>query len=507
MTTMNDELDGAVSRAKRRFPDHQVEVAFRVCLPVYEIRLKATTVAEDHISIPAKFVLQLSKSNITQPSEIGRLLGISSDYVATATAELLELDLVQQLPDRSLVVTDSGNQVLLEGGRTQRPRNKHLKVPYDTLTKRIFDGDVGRLLEGNDVRKNGLFVPVIGPRKPNLRNISLDDVKDYQRLYGQQQDKETIIEIADIKDARLKYRDDVILIKLNSIRDHESVFAAYRAQQYLEDESAQIQRVADRGIDLVPEDLKIDTSESWASSQSLSGEEFRLLQGIDSLSQNINITERAVSEAKATHSDTQNSEERSALETQIEALETEKAGLVSQIKEYESSLASMTSGEIRLIKTEEHHHLLLDAIRKATSELTLVSAWIGPDAFDDEVCRLLAAAIGRGTHIRIAWGMGVRKRGYEAARNREKGETALNQLKRLIPGNLKHLLRIELTETHEKFIICDDIFCAWGSFNWLSYRGARDSGYRRETSFYSERQDDVVLWKTHADALFQRKGS
>ena len=31
-----------------------------------------------------------------------------------------------------------------------------------------------------------------------------------------------------------------------------------------------------------------------------------------------------------------------------------------------------------------------------------------------------------------------------------------------------------MAETHEEFIICDDIFCALGNFNWLSYRGERD---------------------------------
>jgi len=62
---------------------------------------------------------------------------------------------------------------------------------------------------------------------------------------------------------------------------------------------------------------------------------------------------------------------------------------------------------------------------------------------------------------------------------------------------------VKRTETHEKFIICDNRFCVFGSFNWLSYRGERDRGYRRETSLYSERPDDLALWKANADSLFR----
>ena len=73
-----------------------------------------------------------------------------------------------------------------------------------------------------------------------------------------------------------------------------------------------------------------------------------------------------------------------------------------------------------------------------------------------------------------------------------------------MPERLGKLLMERRVETHEKFIICDDVFCAWGSFNWLSYRGERDSGYRREASVYSERQEDVELWNGNAAALFKQ---
>ena len=156
-----------------------------------------------------------------------------------------------------------------------------------------------------------------------------------------------------------------------------------------------------------------------------------------------------------------------------------------------------------MIRTEDHHPLLLRAIKEAERDLILVSAWIDPNAMDREVCSLIASAISRGVTVRIGWGLGANAgRGWEGQRNREKGENVLRELRKLVPAAARERLLVKRAETHEKFIICDDKFCAFGSFNWLSYRGERDKGYKRETSLYSERAQDIRLWLENAKALF-----
>ena len=132
----------------------------------------------------------------------------------------------------------------------------------------------------------------------------------------------------------------------------------------------------------------------------------------------------------------------------------------------------------------------------------MVSAWIKPKAFDAEVCMMLVKAIHRGVTVRIGWGLGTTRRGGERERNTAGGREALAQLERVVPQKEYHRLVVRRTETHEKYIICDDLFCAWGSFNWLSYRGERDEGYRRESSFYTERAEDIAMWKANAATLF-----
>lgn len=503
MSDSRNEIDNVAARAKRRFPDHRVDCVFHVCLPVYELRLKATEIAEDELSTPARFVLRLSNLNVTRPAEIGRLLGISDSYVAGAAAELLGENLVIQWPDLRIGITDRGKQVLTDGGKTLRPRNRHFKVPYDPLTKKIIDIDIESLLERVEVRKNGLFIAPTGPRKPRLSNIRIDEVREYDRFFGKRRDKTEIIEISEIKDTRLKYRYDVILVKFDAPNTDKPVFAAYRSQQYLEEESGSIQRLADRGAGLVPEELQAELSTHRIQPTTLSQKESILFEEIGSLDHDVGETEQAVAEAKAIQGTTQDAQEHADLEARIQGLEADKDELKSKLTERESELNTLTKGQVYQLKTEDHRHLLLHAITRASSELTLVSAWIRPGAFDDELCQKLAAAIIRGTKVRIAWGLGTRKRGPDGARNRELGTDALVALERLIPGNLKRNLTVKRTETHEKFIICDNLFCAAGSFNWLSNRGDPGGVYHRETSKYSERQDDIAFWKSIAEELFQ----
>ena len=506
MAGVETEIAGVVLRAKRQFPDHRLEVAYGVCLPVYEVTLRVTEMAASDLSTTARFALQVVQLGIRTAGEIGRVLGLDGNDVANAAAELLGANLVVQRQDREIEITEEGRSVLRDGGRTFRPRNRHPRVPYDAVTRKILDMHMERLLSREDVRKRGLFVTPVGPRRPRLGNVVLADVVEYERIFGGRgrgSDGE-MLEISAIKDIRLKYRDDVVVVKLDGARSATPVFAAYRAGQYLRDESAAMQRVAERGVDLVPEELQqVGRSMPWAHSGVVTGDESKLLEAIEGLDDGIHAREQEAAAVKAERSATLDAQERAVLAGRVGELEAQGEDLRGKLAAAEEDLRNRTSGRTRLIRTEEHRGVLLEAIDKAEQEVTLVSAWIGDQAFDTEVQGKLVAAMGRGVRVRIAWGLGTNKPHREGARNRERGENLLKGLRRKVSKDVRDLLVERRIETHEKFIICDDLFCAWGSFNWLSYRGERDSGYRRETSYYSERREDIELWNDNAVALFK----
>ena len=104
------------------------------------------------------------------------------------------------------------------------------------------------------------------------------------------------------------------------------------------------------------------------SSVSASWEETSLISDIDEIHSDVVEKELAVAEARATHGTTQSEEERADLAKRIEELETEKLELATRLSERENELNALTKGETRLIRTEGHRHLLLQAIDRASSE-------------------------------------------------------------------------------------------------------------------------------------------
>ena len=467
-------------------------------MPVYDLRLRIVEHERGKLSTAARFVLMLTKVPVTDVMEIRKLLGLSEGEMVLAAAELLSASLVAQQADQTIRITDDGHTVLKEAGRTYRPRNRHPRVPYDPLLRAIPLVDLEDLVEREDVRKEGLFIPETRPRRPRLSQIRLAEVQEYEELFGKA--KAEILQVADIKDTRLRYRRDVILVRLLHRQSRGELYAAYRAQQYLERESEALQRLAGTGAKLVPGDVgeSSGASKSW---QRLPPQESQIAEAIGRLDEALGKAEAAVVDVESSRSATQDKRERAALDEALKKTRAERDEILAALDEQKRLFEEASGGEARLIRTEEHRPLLFEAAQRAASELTIVSAWVNSRTLDDELCEALAEAIARGVTVRIAWGMGTRG---EKDRNRLKGNEALDRLARKIPKRDKHRLITRRTETHEKFVICDDTFCAWGSFNWLSYRGQLDEKYRRETSSCSERSTDVELWKANAATLFNR---
>ena len=436
-----------------------------------------------------------------QPAELGRLLGLPEKFVAGAAAELLGGELAAQRPDLHLEITGKGREVLANGGRSWSPQREYMHVPFDPLTRQVLDIDTRGLLYSDNVQKDGLFALPAGD-KPRMSEFHIEAVRHYARAEEGIKPEE-ITEVAEFhsRDARLRYREDVMVVRLVAAGGGQPTFAAFRGREYLEEESIALQRLADSGATVVPEEYRESSGEPWLLSRSVTSHEGSILSAIRDNSLAVSAADYVLAETRASQYETQEGQEQGQLADSLTQVEAEKADLESLLAEKEQQLKELTGGAFRLIKTEEHRPLLLQAVDSAQSELTLVSAWIGRDAFDAELQRKLVQAMERGVQVRIAWGLGT-ERGPEAERNRARGNNVLNQLNRRIANGMKDQLIVKRTETHEKFIICDDRFCAWGSFNWLSYRGELDGGYRRETSSYSERPDDIAIWKASADSLF-----
>jgi phosphatidylserine/phosphatidylglycerophosphate/cardiolipin synthase-like enzyme len=100
---------------------------------------------------------------------------------------------------------------------------------------------------------------------------------------------------------------------------------------------------------------------------------------------------------------------------------------------------------------------------------------------DQEFLGNLEAALKRGVKVWIAFGMGNEDGRDAPPPSRQRAEASLRELRKRYKESFK-LLDCGKTrhKTHEKILIRDSDFVVSGSFNWLSYRGERGRGFRRE---------------------------
>jgi len=510
MQQPTDDLAVAMARAKRRFPGAAVAAAYPMGWPVYTVRLALTVLAEQEIATVARCLLQLAAWGAAEPSEFSRLLGLSDKFLAGAAAELLSKELVVQHPDRQLEITEPGRKALAAGGRSWSPQREYLTVPFDPIARRILDIGSGVLLYPDNAGKTGLFLLPQSGDKPRLTELPLDAIRNYAHYEPELRSKE-IVGVVEIhnRDARLRYRSDLTVVKLTASAGGQPTFAVFQGREYLEAETVALQRLVEAGVNLTPEEYTLDAVQ-WSPSPGASPEEIRLMAAVREDDQAVRAVEQSIVEAEVARQDTADDQERQKLARQMEELEAERDDLARRLAAREEQLSAQTDGALRILKTGDHRPLLLRAIDTAAVEITIVSAFINPKAFNNVICDKLFQALQRGVQVRIAWGFGTtdrgRGRGREVERNRTRGQEALAPLEAMArKAGLAHLLTVKRTETHQKFILCDDKFVARGSFNWLSYRG--DYGpvpnAEQEGSDYSERPDDVARWKKQAAALFR----
>ena len=506
MQQPTDDLAVAMARAKRRFPGSAVDAAYPMGWPVYTVRLALTVLAEQEIATVARYLLQLAALGAAEPSEFSRLLGLLDKFLAGAAAELLSKELVVQRPDRQLEITEPGRKALADGGRSWSPQREYLTVPFDPIARQILDLGLDGLLHPNNAGKTGLFLLPQSGDKPRLTELPLADIRNYARYETELRSSE-IVEVAEIhnRDARLSYRSDLTVVKLTAGGSSQPTFAVFQGREYLEAETVALQRLAEAGVNLTPDEYTLDAVQ-WSPSPGASPEEIRLMAAVREDDQAVRAVEQSIVEAEVARQDTEDNQEKQKLARQMEELEAERNDLARRLAAREEQLSAQTGGAVRILKTGEHRPLLLSAIDTAAVEITIVSAFINEEAFDREIRRKLFQALQRGVQVRIAWGLGATGRGREADRKRTRGQTALAPLAESArKADLAHRLTVKLTETHQKFILCDDKFVAQGSFNWLSNRGEAAARYNaeQEASEYSERSDAVARWQDQAAALFR----
>ena len=486
-------MDKLLSMVRRDFPDYETLRAFQAGIPVYFVRLAVEVLEQRELTSFEIYFLHAVALSVNTYQEIAHLLGIEDRDLVAPGANLLKLEFIGQgLPTpekgRPIYLTEKGQQALKDQKAPPVPSRRTGRLHFNALTW------VPIPLEENTwpvekMGKEGLFLlPLRESVRPTLGDFTEKDVAVALRDTAAFQDKD-IIALLELKKLELEYIAPVTVVLLQNRETGEQRLAVYRNSMFQRAESAAVQRFFENGKLSLPEDATLLKEEQIAIPLSLPP---AIAQATRKLEQNENALrtlEGQLTEQKERQTSTQSDHERQELQERILQLK-EELGLKRE--DNEILRQQLRHSQVEFLRTEQHRPILMQALREAREEIIIISPWMNLRTCNDELCRLIGDAIKRGVRVRIGYGIGKERDIHEAARNQNNVNAVRRALDRHIPASRVNLLEMRKTNgTHQKILVCDRTFAVTGSFNWLSYAGGQDEGYRNETGTLHRHIDQV----------------
>jgi hypothetical protein len=144
-----------------------------------------------------------------------------------------------------------------------------------------------------------------------------------------------------------------------------------------------------------------------------------------------------------------------------------------------------TGGRAKVLAAHEHRPALRDALREARRELIIISPWLATAAVDGELLGWIDQALRAQKSLRIRIGYGIEPVG-KAKRPARDQEDALRRIHKIAERSRGRLVLVEIGNTHEKIVICDESYAIVTSFNFLSFKPRPGRGVRLETGMVIE---------------------
>jgi hypothetical protein len=151
------------------------------------------------------------------------------------------------------------------------------------------------------------------------------------------------------------------------------------------------------------------------------------------------------------------------------------------IERLQQERIDFTNGKI--VRNEEVRRILLNSLSKANREVDIISPWVSRYALDEDLVSRMESALKRNVRIRIIYGISGKSESEQERLSRSQ-ETVSAICRRF--EKYGDLFAVELDNTHEKLLLCDDSFMLVGSYNLLSFNGKYDEETRKEMMYYFE---------------------
>jgi hypothetical protein len=488
---MTTRLDAIVAR---QFPHHEPSDAFEAVLTILKLRLATRVLKRQPLSIIGGFMLRTIDLGYDTVERISGLLGVTIADLAGPGAELLQAKLIDYGPiqldnTRPLGITERGRKHLDENQSLLVPKRKTFNLHFEPLAKELTPTDRATWSIENVSLRNTFALPFDG-RYPTLEDLHLSEVAEAVRQDARQPEDLQIIELLDLHDPYVEYLpvDVVVLVQPQTGDVRLAIFDGLR---YLERASYEITRAQERGELVIPADVSERLCGTAEVPVDIPGAMGEPLTQLILAARHVEDVRREVQRREDLVWTTTDREEREQLFAEIDNLKIALERAEADRIQTQTLLNETAAVAVRSIHTRDHRPLLFEALRLAESEVLVISPWMNLRTVDSELCKAIRNATDRGVRVRIGFGFRSH-RPSEQQRNEANVRAVLDILRREMHGGRTDLVEvIDLVSIHHKVLVCDRKFCVIGSFNWLSYRGDPDEGFRQEVGCVVEGAKEV----------------
>lgn len=467
-------------------PNSTLVKYYEAGIPQWHMEAILTMLKPKKLSVLQEFILKFISSGIDDVSDICNFLGVNKTAVNNAVAVLQKNNLITvDIFYSKLKLTDKGEKDLKEAA-TIVPEDIEYALYVDGLLGNVYL-DTRKLYTSKELRSFEIKPINTTVERPTLDSLVYEEVKRainlFKKNHAYEQDKleGDLQEISCIAKTYVEYKKVSVLVFMNKSEDIE--FQVFDGTTRNDDYSIALQKQYNNNSRVLDFDSNF-ISEAEENNSLISVLPQEIIESAKSFSYKDSTLEREISN----------------LTTQLDAIkkndddndEQHKESATERIRFLEKKIDEMKNerkGADRILSTYDHRPLFLDALDNAQNMVVIVSPWIKSGGMNNEILGRIERALQRGTRVIIGYGIS------------EKEDSDRWILQRLTDIQKKKygdkLLLVKLSNTHEKVLIKDNEYMVITSFNWLSFKGDPNKGFRQETGYYTESKEAINQMKAN----------
>lgn len=469
-------------------PNSKLVKYYEAALPQYHMEAVLTMLKKKRLSLLQEFILKFVSTGINDISEIGTFLGINPSTINNAVATLQQESMLSvDIYKSKLKLTDKGESALKEAA-TIIPENIEYAIYVDGLLGTIYL-DTKRLYTHKEVKTFDLTPVVPDIEKPTIDYLVYENVKRainlFKKNHAYERDKldGDIQEVARVEKTYVEYKKVSVLVFMNN-KTGDIELQVYDGATRNDEYGIALQKLYNSNAKVFDFDNKRDADET----------DEHPLTSI--------LPKEIIENAKAfTYKNTSIDKEIFNLTTQLTEIrdsiqdddeEGQKESSTERVRFLEQKIAEMENerkGADRILSTYDHRPLLIDALENAQNCVVIISPWIKSGGLNNQILNLIEKAVQRKTRIVIGYGISEKEDNHKWILDR------LGDIQKKRHG--QYLVLVRLNNTHEKVLIKDNEFMVITSFNWLSFKGDPNKGFRQETGYYTESKEAIAQMKAN----------